>query len=107
VSSPLPTPLAADRPGRVGAAAPRQIGQPLERRPGAAEMMQQGTEGARPDIVAADQPQPVDPRGVAEMRCVLGLVVHAAPVGELLRNSWMVTRLASNQTHARHSPMRN
>jgi hypothetical protein len=99
--------LAADPAGPRGAAAPRQIGQPLKRRPGAAEMTDQGTESARPDIIGTDQPQPIEPSRVAEMRCVLGLDVHAAPVGELSRNSWMVTRLASNRTHTRHSPMRN
>jgi hypothetical protein len=43
-------------------------------------MMQQGTKGAGADIVGTDQPQPIDPLRVAELRYVLGLIVHAAPV---------------------------
>jgi hypothetical protein len=58
---------AADAAGPVGAAPPRQLGQPVQRRAGAAEVIQQGTKGARADIVRADQPQPIDPRGVAEI----------------------------------------
>jgi hypothetical protein len=44
-----------------GAAVSRQIGQPLQRHARAAEMREQRAERARPDIIAADQPQPVDP----------------------------------------------
>ena len=55
--------LAADPPRTRRAAAPRQIGQPLQRRARIAEMIEQRTKGARTDIVAADQPQPVDPLG--------------------------------------------
>jgi hypothetical protein len=46
------------------AAAPREIRQPLQRGAGAAEMAHQRTERPRPDMIAADQPQPVDPLGV-------------------------------------------
>ena len=53
--------LAADTPGTRGAAAPRQIGQALQRGARAAEMIDQRAEGARSDIVGPDQPQPVDP----------------------------------------------
>ena len=58
--------LAADpsRPRR--AAASRQIRQPLQRGARAAEMVDQRAKRARPDIVGADQPQPVDPLGVGE-----------------------------------------
>ena len=45
---------------RAAAATARQRGQRLERRAGAAEMIDQGAKRARPDILAADQPQPVD-----------------------------------------------
>jgi hypothetical protein len=34
---------------------------------------------ARPDIVAADQPQPVDPLRVGQLRCAGRFGVHAAP----------------------------
>ena len=60
--------LAADAARTRGAAAPRQIGQPFQRGARAAEMIEQRAEGARPDIVGADQPQPVDPLGIGEVR---------------------------------------
>ena len=50
----------------AGAAAPREIGQRLERRAGAAEMIEQRAERARADIFAADEPQPVEALLVAE-----------------------------------------
>jgi hypothetical protein len=41
-------------------------------------MIEQRIKGARPDIVAADQPQAVDPLDVGEMGRELRPVVHAA-----------------------------
>ena len=70
--------LAADAPRTRSAAAPRQIGQPLQRRARIAEMGDERVEGARADIVAADQPQPVDPVGLGDIRRELCPVVHAA-----------------------------
>jgi hypothetical protein len=58
--------LAANPRRTISAAAPRQIGQPFQGGARVAEMKQQGIKGARPDIVGADQPQPVDPLGVGE-----------------------------------------
>ena len=40
-------------------------------------MPEQGTEGARPDIVGADQPQPVEPLGIGEVGRAGRSVVHA------------------------------
>src|SRR5258707_1589442 len=72
--------LLAANPSRARrAAAPRQVGQPLQRCPRAAEMIDQRTKRARPDIVTADQPQPVDALLVGQMRCTRGFDVHAAP----------------------------
>ncbi|HEX3116886.1 MAG TPA: DUF6471 domain-containing protein [Bradyrhizobium sp.] len=45
-------------------------------------MIDQGTEGARPDIVGTDQPQPVDPLRVGEVSRARRLAVHAAPAPE-------------------------
>ena len=70
--------LAADAPGTRGTAAARQIGQPLQRRARSAEMIDERMEGARPDIVAADQPQAVDPVGLGEVGRELCPVMHAA-----------------------------
>jgi hypothetical protein len=46
--------LAADPPRPISTAAPRQIGQPLQRAPRTAEMIDQGTEGARPRYYGAN-----------------------------------------------------
>src|SRR6185437_15480587 len=59
--------LAADTARTRRAAAPREIGQPLQRRTRAAEMTDQRMECTRPDMVAADQPQPVDPLGIGQL----------------------------------------
>ena len=56
--------LAADTARTRRAAAPGEIRQPLQRGTRAAEMTDQRMERTRPDMVAADQPQPVDPLGV-------------------------------------------
>ncbi len=50
----------------AAAAAPRQCRQRIKRGARAAEMIDQCAEGARPDILAADKPQPVDPLLVGE-----------------------------------------
>ena len=52
------------RPRR--AATPRQLRQRRERRTGATAVIDEGTEGARPDILAADEAQPVEPLAVAQ-----------------------------------------
>ena len=52
--------FAADAAGTRRAAAPRQIGQAVQRGARAAEMIDQRPERARPDIVGTYQPQPVD-----------------------------------------------
>ena len=54
----------AQRPCR--AAATRQIRQRRERGPGATAMIDEGAESARPDILAADEAQPVEPLAVAQ-----------------------------------------
>ena len=56
----------ADRP--AGAAAPREIGQGGDRRRRAAAAVEQRAEGARADVFAADQPQPVETFVVAQTR---------------------------------------
>ena len=71
--------VAADTGGTRRTAASRQIRQPLQRRSRAAEMIDQRTKGARPDIVGADQPQPVDALFVGQVRCTWRSSVHAAP----------------------------
>ena len=64
-----------DATGRLRAAAAREIGQRLERGPRAAEMVEQGAEGARADILAADQAQPVEPLVVGELHTAGGSAV--------------------------------
>src|SRR5712691_6456919 len=71
--------FAADASRARRAAAPRQVRQPLQRGARAAEMIDQRTKGARPDIVGADQPQPVDALFVGQVRCTWRSSVHAAP----------------------------
>jgi hypothetical protein len=70
--------LAADPLGTRRAATPHQIGQPLQRCARIAEVVDERVKGARPDIVAADQPQGVDPVGVGEVGRELCSVMHAA-----------------------------
>jgi hypothetical protein len=50
---------------REAAAAARQGRQGVERCLGAAELIDQGAEGCRADILAADQPEPAQPLAVA------------------------------------------
>src|SRR5258708_28913143 len=71
--------FAADASRARRAAAPRQVRQPLQRGARAAEMIDQRTKRARPDIVTADQPQPVDALFVGQVRCTWRSSVHAAP----------------------------
>ena len=49
----------------------------LQRRARIAEMGDERVEGARADIVAAEQPQPVDPVGLGEVGRELRPVMHA------------------------------
>jgi hypothetical protein len=67
---------------RSSAAAPRQLGQGLERRAGAAEMIDEGAKRARPDVLAADEAEPVEPLLVGEMDVVHRLV-HVCPQASL------------------------
>ena len=55
------------RDGRAAPPRRGELGQRVERRARAAEMIDQVAEGARADIVAADQPQPVEPLLVGEL----------------------------------------
>jgi hypothetical protein len=48
------------------AAASRKLMESLQRRTSAAELLQQDAERARPDVIAADQPQAIDPLGVGQ-----------------------------------------
>jgi hypothetical protein len=50
-----------DAGGRCRSAPSGQFGKRLEGGSGAAAMIEQGTECARTDVVAADQPQPIEP----------------------------------------------
>jgi hypothetical protein len=52
--------------GTTRSAALRQRRQCFERRPRTAEMIDQRAERARPDILATDEPQPIDPLRVLE-----------------------------------------
>ena len=63
---------------RSSAAPPRQRGQGLERGARAAEMIDEGAECARPDILAADKAQPVEALFVGEVDAVHQLV-HVCP----------------------------
>src|SRR5262249_43936174 len=58
--------------GRWGAAAGRQIGQGRERFTRTAVMLDQRQEGPRPHVLAADQPQPVEPLVVVEANVFSG-----------------------------------
>ena len=63
---------------RSPTATPRQRGQGLERRAGAAEMIDEGAKRARPDILAADETQPVEALLVGEVDA-LRRFVHVCP----------------------------
>ena len=63
---------------RRRAATPRQRGQGLKRGARAAEMIDEGAKRARPDILAADEAQPVEALLVGEMDVVRRLV-HVCP----------------------------
>ena len=65
------------RPERAAPPRARQIGQPLQRRARVTEMIEERIKGSRADVVAADQPQPVDPVGLGEVGCELCPVMHA------------------------------
>ena len=67
------------RAGSRRAAAAGEFGQRVERRPRAAVVIDQRAEGARPDIVAADEPQPVEPLRVGQTHARIGPVGHAVP----------------------------
>ncbi len=58
----------ANPSGAARAAAPCQFRQALECGSGTAAMIDERTEGARPDIVGSDQPQAVDPLGLGQRR---------------------------------------
>ena len=71
--------LAEDAARASRTAPPRQIGQPLQGAASAAEMIDQGTKRARPDMVGTDQPQPVDALRVGQMSGAGRSSVHAVP----------------------------
>src|SRR5262249_47466097 len=56
----------------VAAAAAREIGQLRERRGGAAAVAKEAAETARPDVLAADEPQPVNALVISERGAVDG-----------------------------------
>jgi len=56
-----------ENPDRGAAAAAGQGGQRVERRLGAAELIDERAEGCRADILAADQPEPAQPLAVAQL----------------------------------------
>jgi hypothetical protein len=58
--------LAADTHLACRAAASRKLMESLQRRASASELLQQDAERARPDVIAADQAQAVDPLGVGQ-----------------------------------------
>ena len=64
---------------RRRAAAPRQRGQGVERGAGAAEVIEQGAERARPDILAADKAQPVEALVVGQSDGFRAFV-HSSPL---------------------------
>ena len=56
-----------ENPDRGAAAAAGQGGQGVERRLGAAELIDECPEGCRTDILAADQPEPAQPLAIAQL----------------------------------------
>ncbi len=56
------------------AASPREIRQSAQRRRRRAEAVEQAPEGDRPDVLAADQPQPIPPLGI--IKRMLPVLVH-------------------------------
>ena len=85
----------------AGAAAARQAGQRGERGLRAAELVEQRPEGARPDILAANEPQPVEPLlvgqpdAVSRCRCA-----HAAPRSRSAQNCLRAGRRQSEFSRA-------
>jgi len=73
----------ADAAGTGGAAAPCEIGQRRERRPRAAAMADQCRKGARPDMLAADQAQRVDPLLIGQLDVLALLAGHVGSVRRL------------------------
>ena len=77
--------LAANAAVTRGAAAPCQVGQAVQCCSHAAEMGQQRTKGARPDIVGPDQPEAVDPLGIGEFCRVDDGVHRRIPCGDSMK----------------------
>src|SRR5262249_56845375 len=69
-----------NRGGPLAPAARGEMGKRGRRRPRTAVMIDEGAEGARPHIVAADETQPIEPLLVAEPHA-LTLFRHTAPPG--------------------------
>ena len=83
----------SDADGARGAAAAGKFGQRFDRRARIAVLTQQPSEGARPDIVAADQPQPVEPLFVGE--CHATFTARAgrfALLADLAFGAWRMRR---------------
>ena len=70
---------------RGAAAAARQGRQGVERRLGAAELIDQRAEGRRADILAADQPEPAQALAVAQLDRRAGAMASCGPDSGLLR----------------------
>jgi hypothetical protein len=64
---------------RRGAATARQRGQRFKRGAGAAEMIDQGAKRPRPDVLAANEAQPVEALFVGEMDGIRAFV-HSSPL---------------------------
>ena len=60
----------ADADGLPTAASPREIRQCAQRRRRRTEPVEQAPEGDRPDVLAADQPQPIPPLGNHRAECL-------------------------------------
>ena len=73
----------ADAAGTGCAAAPCESGQRCERRPGAAAVTDQRCKRARPDVLAADQAQRVDPLLVSQLDAWLLLGSHGGSVRQM------------------------
>jgi hypothetical protein len=77
------------------AAAAGEIGQRRKRRPGAAEPIEQGAKRARPDILAADQAQPVKALLIGQADVTGHGLVHSAG---RRRRAWFPRRHHTSRT---------
>ncbi len=69
--------------GAIGSATAGEIGERFERRAGAAEMIEQGSEGTGTDVLATDEPQPIEALGgVAELDAAHNVLPPAVAAGD-------------------------